>query len=345
MIDLRSDTVTRPTAAMLEAMFAAQVGDDVFEEDPAVAALEAYTAELFGMEAGLFCASGTMTNQIGIRALTQPNDEIICDRLSHIYNYEGGGLASNSLLSVRLLEGDRGRISAEQVVENINPDNIHFPASRLVALENTVNKGGGCYYRLADIAKIHEACRSYGLALHLDGARIFNALVATGERAQDYGQYFDSISVCLSKGLGCPVGSLLLGSRSLIAKAKRIRKVMGGGWRQAGYLAAAGLYALEHHVERLAEDHRRAQQIAELLKDCYFVESLLPVDTNIVLATLKAPYQAEQIAVLLAEAGVRVSTFGKKAIRMVTHLDFSEEALQKLLALLRHLAQPAEQQL
>jgi threonine aldolase len=224
-IDLRSDTVTKPTPGMLQAMFSAQVGDDVYEEDPTVNELQEKTARIFGMEAGLFCPSGTMTNQIAIRILTQPGDEVICDRLAHIYNYEGGGIAVNSLASVRLLYGDRGRFTPEDVLENINDDNVHYPKTSLVALENTVNKGGGCYYTLDQIAAISKVCKENNLSLHLDGARIFNALVATGENPAVYGKYFTTISVCLSKGLGAPVGSVLLGSRKLIDKAKRVRKL------------------------------------------------------------------------------------------------------------------------
>jgi threonine aldolase len=309
VVDLRSDTVTRPTAGMREAMLYAPVGDDVYGEDPTVNELESYAARLFGVEAALFCTSGTMSNQIAIRAQTQPNDEVICDRLSHIYLYEGGGLASNSLVSVRLLEGDRGRLTAGQIAAHINPDDVHFPVTRLVSLENTVNKGGGVYYELEEIRKIKEVCVAHGLKLHLDGARLFNAMVAQGSQPQDFGQLFDSISVCLSKGLGCPVGSLLLGSKELIRKARRIRKVMGGGWRQAGMLAAAGLYALQHHVERL---------------------QVYPVQTNIVIAELHAPLTARIWQAALQEHGILISTFGERAIRMVTHLDIHDAHIERV---------------
>ncbi len=330
VVDLRSDTVTRPTAGMREAMLYAPVGDDVYGEDPTVNELESYAARLFGVEAALFCTSGTMSNQIAIRAQTQPNDEVICDRLSHIYLYEGGGLASNSLVSVRLLEGDRGRLTAGQIAAHINPDDVHFPVTRLVSLENTVNKGGGVYYELEEIRKIKEVCVAHGLKLHLDGARLFNAMVAQGSQPQDFGQLFDSISVCLSKGLGCPVGSLLLGSKELIRKARRIRKVMGGGWRQAGMLAAAGLYALQHHVERLQEDHRRAKILGELLRAHPDVKEVYPVQTNIVIAELHAPLTARIWQAALQEHGILISTFGERAIRMVTHLDIHDAHIERV---------------
>jgi threonine aldolase len=328
IIDLRSDTVTKPTQAMLEAMFQAKVGDDVYEEDSTVRLLEEKTARYFGMEAGLFCASGTMTNQIGIKALTQPNDEIICDRLSHIYNYEGGGLASNALLSVRLVEGKQGRIQPSQIEENINQDNIHYPKTSIVALENTVNKGGGCYYTLSEIEAIAKVCKKNHLKLHLDGARIWNSLVATGENASEYGKYFDSISVCFSKGLGCPVGSVLLASKQTIQKAKRIRKVMGGGWRQAGYLAAAGLYAMDHHIQRLAEDHQKAKELEQSLQRVSFVENILPVETNIVIFELSRNLTAQEFTEKIAKKGILVSPFSKYQVRMVTHLDFTDAMLE-----------------
>jgi len=334
-IDLRSDTVTRPTPAMLEAMLSAKVGDDVYGEDETVNLLEQRTAQMFGMEAGLFCASGTMTNQIGIKALTQPNDEIICDKLAHIYNYEGGGLASNSLLSVRLVEGNRGIISPQQIEENINQDNIHYPRTSIVALENTVNKGGGCYYTLPQISAIAEVCRQNGLFLHLDGARVWNSLVETQENPAEYGKYFDTISVCFSKGLGCPVGSVLLGSKETIKKAKRIRKVMGGGWRQAGYLAAAALYALENHIQRLRDDHQRAKILGSALQKASFVKEVYPVFTNIVIFEVQSDTSSQVITEKFAEKGIKVSPFSKTHIRMVTHLDFTDVMLDKTLEVIK----------
>lgn len=330
-IDLRSDTVTKPTKAMLEAMFTAEVGDDVFGDDPTVNALETKAAALFGMEAALFCSSGTQTNQLAIRVHTRPGAEVICDKLSHIYLYEGGGIALNSLSSVKLLDGDKGRISAQQVRDAINnPDDVHAAVSRLVSLENTMNKGGGCYYNFSEIEAIKDVCAQNGLALHLDGARLFNALVETGETPFQYGQVFDSISICLSKGLGCPVGSLLLGSKEFIKQARRARKAMGGGWRQAGYLAAAGIYALDHHVERLRQDHARARAIGELLIGRSEVEEIYPIDTNIVIFRLPESILATDYVAQLASRGIRAVTFGKHLIRFVTHLDFTDEHLSEL---------------
>jgi len=303
-IDLRSDTVTKPTQQMLEAMFSAQVGDDVFGDDPTVNALEEKAARLFGMEAALFCASGTMTNQIAIRVHTHPGSEVICDKLSHIYLYEGGGVALNSLSSVKLLEGNKGRINAAQVRDAINnPDDIHAAVSRLVSLENTMNKGGGCFYQLSDIEEIKQVCQEKGLALHLDGARLFNALVETQESPMEYGQRFDSISICLSKGLGCPVGSLLLGSR---------------------------IYALDHHVQRLKEDHARARAIGQALAEKSEVEEIYPIDTNIVIFRLPDTILATDYVAKLAEQQIFAVTFGKHLVRFVTHLDFTDTHLSML---------------
>src|SRR6185436_19870289 len=279
VIDLRSDTVTKPSPQMLAAMMTAPVGDDVFDEDPSIKKLEEKTAAIFGKEAGLFCPSGTMTNQVAIRILTQPQQEIICDHLAHVYYYEAGGIAFNSGCSVRLLKGDRGRLNAKDIEENINPDNIHHPVTCVVSLENTSNKGGGSYYSLQSIKEIKEVCERHRLKLHLDGARIFNALEETKDSPSETGKFFDTISVCLSKGLGAPVGSVLLSSKENIRKAKRVRKVFGGGMRQAGFLAAAGIFALENNIERLKDDHKRAKIIGEAVKKLPFVEEVFPVDT------------------------------------------------------------------
>lgn len=332
--DLRSDTVTRPTPAMLQAMFAAQVGDDVYEEDPTINALERKAAAMFGMEAGLFCPSGTMTNQIAIKAHTEPMTEVICDITAHIYQYEGGGIMFNSGASVALVHGERGKMTPEQVEAHIRPNNIHYPPTRLVALENTCNKGGGSFYTLPEIAAISAVCKRHGIALHLDGARVFNALVASGENAQEYGHYFDSISICLSKGLGAPVGSLLLGTKEFIKKSRRIRKVLGGGIRQGGYLAAAGIYALDHHVERLAEDHRKAKAIEEVLQEADYVDHVMPVETNIVIFKLNDRYKDADFVAALAEQQIRASAFGPQMIRFVTHLDVSDDMLQHVLQVL-----------
>ncbi len=330
MIDLRSDTITKPTHEMLEAMFSADVGDDVFMEDPTVGRLEDKAAEILGMEAGLFCPSGTMCNQIAIRILTQPQDEVICDEKSHIYNYEGGGIAYNSFVTTQLVQGDRGRISPSDIVNHIKPDDIHYPHTALVSLENTVNKGGGSVYRLSDIKLINKVCRDNNLALHLDGARLFNALAQTGDTFRDYGKYFDTISICLSKGLGAPVGSVLLGNTEHIKRARRVRKVMGGGMRQAGYLAAAGIHALNFHIDRLKEDHKRARHIAGILKNLNWVNTILPVETNIVIFTLADDINPQEFLKKLADAGVKGISFGGQSIRFVTHLDFDDNQLEKL---------------
>src|ERR1700733_6589933 len=293
IVDLRSDTVTKPTPGMLEAMWNAKVGDDVFGEDETVNALEEKAAAMFGMEAGIFCPSGTMTNQIAIKCFTQPLDELIADQRSHVYRYEGGGIAFNSGVSTRLLNGYRGIITTEMIEPEINAINDHYPRTSLVVLENTVNRGGGSCYTLADIEPIADLCEAKGLKLHLDGARIFNALAKTGDRAEDYGKYFDGISVCLSKGLGAPVGSVLLSSKETIKYARRVRKVFGGGMRQAGFLAAAGIYALDHHVERLKIDHAHAQILADELKKCSWVTNVIPAYTNLVLFDTIAP--AEEV--------------------------------------------------
>ena len=325
LIDLRSDTVTKPSLGMKEAMFLAEVGDDVFGDDPTVIALENKAAAMFGMESALFCASGTMTNQLAIRVHTQPGSEVICDKYSHIYLYEGGGVALNSFSSLKLLDGDKGRLNAQQVRDAVNnPDDIHQPITSLVSLENTMNKGGGCYYQLADIQAIREVCNEKKLPMHLDGARLFNALVETNESSLVYGQMFDSISICLSKGLGCPVGSLLLGKKDFIKKARRFRKVMGGGWRQAGFLAAAGIYALDNNIERLREDHVRAKAIGTLLEGLPFVENIYPIDTNIVIFQIPENILATDFVAQMKEQNIGCVTFGKHLVRFVTHLDFTD---------------------
>jgi len=326
MIELRSDTFTKPSKPMLEAMLAAEVGDDVFGDDPTVNLLEEKIAKQFGMEASVFCPSGTMANQIGIRVHTQPQDEVICDKNSHVYLYEGGGMASNSGVSPALLDGDRGRITATQIKAVIKPDDVHAPVSRLVSLENTMNKGGGSYYDFTEIKKIRNLCDANELALHLDGARLFNALAETGEAPKQYGEVFDTISICLSKGLGAPIGSILLGSKTHIKKARRVRKVFGGGMRQAGYLAAAGIYALDNNIERLKEDHQRARALGKALSQASFVEEVMPVDTNIVIFSVD---DVEKWLHQLKEKGVLGVPFGGNQIRFVTHLGFTEEMLEQ----------------
>ena len=335
--DLRSDTFTKPSPAMLDAMFNASVGDDVFGEDPSINQLESMTAELFKMEAAVFCPSGTMTNQIAIKCHTQPGEEIICDKLSHVYIYEGGGIAFNSGCQVKTLEGDRGRVKAEQVLEAINPNDIHKASTSLVSLENTANRGGGSCYDFADLEDIKEICLQKKLKLHLDGARLWNALVAKGETPRQYGELFDSISICLSKGLGTPVGSLLLGNKNFIQKARRIRKVFGGGMRQAGYLAAAGIYALENNINRLADDHHHAKQIAAALIKKDFVGKIMPVETNILIFELKDQFTAKSFETELAKFGILTIAISPTQVRMVTHLDVTEDMTQHLVEVIKEM--------
>lgn len=333
-IDLRSDTFTKPTPAMLAAMMEAAVGDDVFGEDPTVNKLEAEAASMFGFDTALFCPSGTMTNQIGIKCHTQPGEEVICDKVSHVYIYEGGGIAFNSGCQVKALDGNRGQITAEQVLEAINPDDIHKAKTSLVSLENTANRGGGSCYDFSEIIQIKEVCLKHQLKLHLDGARLFNALVAKGETAKQYGEIFDSISICMSKGLGAPVGSLLLGNRDYIKKARRVRKVFGGGMRQAGYIAAAGLYALEHHIPKLKQDHLHAKLIAEALLRRNFVGHMLPVETNIIIFEITDTFTAVGFCDELRKYDILCLPISATQVRMVTHLDVTPEMVTRLVNLL-----------
>ncbi len=330
IVDLRSDTFTQPTPLMLEAMFRAETGDDVFGEDKTVNQLQKIAADMFGMEAALFCPSGTMTNQIGIKCHTQPGQEVICEQQSHVYSYEGGGIAFNSGCQVKTLQGDRGSIHADQIAAAINPDDIHKAPTALVIIENTSNRGGGSCYELNNLQYIRELCNKHQLALHLDGARIWNALVAKKQQPKDFGHLFDSISICLSKGLGAPVGSLLLGDASFINKARRFRKILGGGMRQAGYLAAAGIFALENHIDRLVTDHQHAQHIAEALARKTWVENILPVETNMVIFDVKEPYSAKSLANKLKENGILCIPISEKSIRMVTHLDVTSSMVEKI---------------
>jgi threonine aldolase len=335
IIDLRSDTVTVPSKGMMDAMMSAVVGDDVFAEDPTVIALEKKISLMFNKESALFCPSGTMTNQIAIKCHTQPGDELICDVNSHIYNYEGGGISSNSGVQAKLLQGDRGRITANLIEENINGNYDWLTKTSLVCLENTVNRAGGSYYTLNETLEITALCKQKQLGLHLDGARLFNALVETKENTVDVGKAFDSISICLSKGLGAPVGSLLLGTTDFIKKARRVRKVFGGGMRQAGFLAAAGIYALDNNINRLIEDHKRAKQIEAMLVKLHYVESVLPVDTNIVIFNLSQSLKLDLFEAKLKEQGIKMSAFGKQTVRFVTHLDFTDDMLVKLESVLK----------
>jgi threonine aldolase len=329
IIDFRSDTVTKPSQGMLEAMMKAQVGDDVFGEDPSINQLEKMATSMFEMEAGIFCPSGTMTNQIAIKCHTQPGDEVICDESAHIYQYEGGGIAFNSSASVKLINGNRGRITAGQVKASINPDDTHKAISKLVCLENTSNRGGGSCYDFEEIKKIQKVCLENNLSLHLDGARLFNALIAKNETARQHGQVFDSISICLSKGLGCPVGSLLLGKKDFIQKARRIRKVFGGGMRQAGYLAAAGIYALENNIARISTDHLHAKRIADVVAKKEFIKFVLPVETNIIIFESIDSVTAAAIVEKLKEQGILCNAISPNRIRLIVHLDITEEMINK----------------
>ena len=335
MIDLRSDTVTKPTIEMKSFMMDAKLGDDVFEDDPSVRHLEDMAASMFGKEAGLFCPSGTMTNQIALMTHLKPGDEVICSRESHIYNYEGGGIARNAGASVRLIERKTGLLTVSDIADNINPDDVHQPVTKLVALENTCNRGGGNCYDINEIKAIKEFCNKIGLPVHLDGARLFNAIVKKGHSAEDYGACFDSISICLSKGLGAPLGSLLLGDAHFIKIARRNRKVLGGGMRQVGIVASAGTYALNHHVDRLKDDHEHAQIIANALANCSWINQVLDVETNIIVASLKDDFEPLKFLHKLEEDGVLAIPFGKGKIRMVTHLDVSSENVEKVVESLK----------
>lgn len=328
-INLISDTVTKPTPDMLKAMMLAKVGDDVFGADPTVIQLQEKMADMFGKEAALFFPSGTMANQTAIRIHTNPAEQMICDKWAHIFNFEGGGAAFNSGISSHLIDGSRGMFNAKQVEKAINdPNNIHIPISSLVAVENTTNKGGGACWNFNELYKIKNVCKKNKLAYHLDGARLFNALVANSETTKQYGKLFDTISICLSKGLGAPIGSVLLGSKKHINKALRIRKLFGGAMRQAGYLAAAGIYALDHHIERLEEDHNRAKVICNILHNSSYVKSVEPVETNIIIFNLHDEINDNDFVNALKDKNILISSMGEGKLRMVTHLDFTEDMLK-----------------
>lgn len=330
MIDLRSDTVTKPTPEMLKAMMSANIGDDVFNEDPSINALQRKASQLFNMEDALFCPSGTMTNQIALSTHVGSLEEIIVEKDSHIYQYEGGGIFHNSRASVKLIDGESGKMTAKQIISAINPDDIHRPVTKLISLENTTNRGGGNTYSLEELKEISTTAKNYNLKLHLDGARLFNAMVAEEYSADEVGPLFDSISICLSKGLGCPVGSLLLGSREFIRKAKRMRKVLGGGMRQAGFLAQAGIYALDNNIERLKDDHLLAKEMERLLNEYSFIERVIPVKTNIVIFHLDSLTNPQEFLDYLKSKNVLAVHFGDQAIRFVTHLDLRKDILKEL---------------
>ena len=330
IIDLRSDTVTKPTPKMLEAMMQAKVGDDVYDEDETVNALEEKIAKLFGKEKALFFPSGTMANQTAIKLHTNPGDQVICDKYAHIFNYEGGGASFNSGVSCKLIDGNRGMFTAKQVEEAINPpDFYHSPLTRLVEIENTTNKGGGACWDFDEILKIKSLCKTHNLGFHLDGARLWNALVAKEETTEQYGKAFDTISVCLSKGLGCPVGSVLVGDKAIMENAIRIRKILGGGMRQVGFLAAAGLYALDNNIERLAEDHKKAKYIAELLQQSNYVKNVESVETNIVIFELYEE-TSEKFLKSLSDNKILIINMGNNKLRMVTHLEITDNEVDML---------------
>ena len=330
MINLISDTITKPCRDMLAYMMQAEVGDDVFGEDATVNALQEKVAKMFGKEAGLFCPSGTMTNQIAIKINTNPLDEVICDIDSHIYQSETGGYAFNSGVAVNLIQGNYGKITTNQVANVIKPGHDWQPISKLVVLENTCNKGGGSIYTLDEIVPTSNYCKANGLNIHLDGARIFNALVETNESTIDWGRHFDTISVCLSKGLGAPVGSLLLGTKDKIKEARRFRKVMGGGMRQAGYLAAAGIFALENNIPKLKIDNDRAKHIGKILSSMPFVQELKPVQSNIVIFKLQDDIRDHDFIQILKQNGILAVPFGDNTIRFVFHLDITENMMEQL---------------
>jgi threonine aldolase len=337
-IDLRSDTVTKPTKGMLDAMMSAEVGDDVYKEDPAVNALESRLAEMFGMDEALFFPTGTMANQTALKLHTNPGEQVICDKYAHIYNYEGGGASFNSGISCKLINGQRGMFTVAQAEEAINPpDFYHSPLTSLIEVENTTNKGGGACWDFEELKKIRKVADKNNLGYHLDGARLWNAMVAKKETPKQYGQLFDTISVCLSKGLGCPVGSVLIGKKELMSGALRVRKILGGGMRQVGYLAAAGLYALDHHLERLADDHRKAKEIGEVLNQLSFIKTVEPIETNIIIFELDDIISETDFLNKLKEKNIHIIGMGSHKLRMVTHLDYTDSMHEALLTVLKAL--------
>ena len=338
-INLISDTVTKPSPGMLDAMMSAEVGDDVFKADPTVNRLEEKVATIFNREAALYFPSGTMTNQTAIKLHTNPGDQLICDKYAHVYKYEGGGVSFNSGVSCKLIDGDRGMMTSDQVEEAINPpDFYHSPLTSLVCAENTTNKGGGACWNFSELVRIKEVCEKHGLAYHLDGARIWNAMVEKGESAKQYGELFDTISVCLSKGLGCPVGSVLVGDKEMIDKALRIRKILGGGMRQAGYMAAAGIYALENQIDRLADDHKKAKEIGAILQSLSFIKKVEPLETNIIIFEINEDYlSAEAFIEKLRKKDIHIIGMGSSKLRIVTHMDYTDQMHETLLKTIKTL--------
>ncbi|WGD34413.1 GntG family PLP-dependent aldolase [Olleya sp. YS] len=338
IIDLRSDTVTQPTTEMMEAIMQAKVGDDVYKEDETINVLEEKIAKQFGKSHALFFPSGTMANQTAIKLHTNPGDQVICDKYAHIYNYEGGGASFNSGVSCKLIDGHRGMFTAQQVIEAINPpDFYHSPLTKLVEIENTTNKGGGACWDFDEILKIKQVCKENNLGFHLDGARLWNALVAKNETTMQYGEVFDTISVCLSKGLGCPVGSVLVGDEAIMQHATRIRKILGGGMRQAGFLAAAGLYALEHNIDRLKDDHKKAKELGDTLAKASFIEKVEPIETNIVIFELNKKYSENTFLKLLSDKNVKIIGMGSNKLRLVTHMDYDDNQHNRVLDIIQAL--------
>ena len=337
-INLISDTITKPCKNMIEAMSSADVGDDVFKEDPTVNKLEERLSEMFGMESALFFPSGTMANQTAIKIHTNPGDQLICDKYAHVFNYEGGGVSFNSGVSCKLIDGERGMFKNSQLLDAINPpDFYHSPKTSLVCIENTTNKGGGACWDIKELKTINKTCKKNNLAIHLDGARIWNALVKKNESPKDYGSIFDTISVCLSKGLGCPSGSVLIGSKEKIDKALRIRKVLGGGMRQVGYFAACGLYALENNIQRLSLDHKKAKEIETTLNKLNYIEKVEPVETNIIIFQIKKDIDSETFLKNLNELGIKIISMGGPKLRIVTHLDYNDKLHERFLNILKGL--------
>ncbi|MDW5289110.1 GntG family PLP-dependent aldolase [Formosa sp. PL04] len=338
IIDLRSDTVTKPTKEMLDAMMSAQIGDDVYKEDETINLLEKRIANMFGKSHAMFFPSGTMANQTAIKLHTNPGEQVICDKYAHIYNYEGGGASFNSGVSCKLIDGHQGMFTAKDVIEAINPPEFyHSPLTSLVEVENTTNKGGGACWEFKELEKIKSVCEEHNLGYHLDGARLWNALVAKNETSQQYGTVFDTISVCLSKGLGCPIGSVLTGDKEFMSRALRIRKMLGGGMRQGGFLAAAGLYALDHNITRLAEDHKKAKVLGEHLKTLNVIKHVVPTETNIVIFELEKDVNSNQFILKLKEQNILISDMGQGKLRLVTHLDYTNDMHTKVLDTLKHL--------
>ena len=334
-IDLRSDTVTKPTKGMLDTMLTAEVGDDVYKEDPSINALEQRLADMFGMDEALFFPTGSMANQAALKLHTNPGEQVICDKYAHIYNYEGGGASFNSGISCKLVDGHRGMFTAEQAEASINPpDFYHSPLTSLIAVENTTNKGGGACWDFEELKKLRQVAANHGLGYHLDGARLWNALIVTDQSPKQYGELFDTISVCLSKGLGCPIGSVLIGNNDLMQGAIRVRKILGGGMRQVGFAAAAGLYALDNHFERLAEDHKKAKEIGEVLSKNTSIEKVEPIETNILIFELKSHVNETDFLNRLSEKGIQIIGMGSNKLRMVTHLNYSDAMHERLLQIL-----------